>query len=151
MSTSQLRVPVAILALALALAAGTASADEPPLTSQSLTPQQQQGKRLYNHICVYCHSPGVWGTNRLSKRMDKEHAVLENRTDLSADAIQTIVRTGIGSMPPLRKSELTDADVSAIAAYLTRQTGDVDQEGLRQRGSGYGRRCCKFAGGRSGG
>ena len=106
----------AIVTVTLALAAGLALADEP-----SLTPQQQQGKRLYNHICVYCHSPGVWGTNRLSKRMDKEHAVLENRTDLSAGAIQTIVRTGIGSMPPLRKSELTDADVAAIAAYLTRQ------------------------------
>ena len=105
-----------ILALALALVAAVASAAEP-----SLTPQQQEGKRLYNHICVYCHSAGVWGTNRLSKRMDKEHAVLENRTDLSAGAIQTIVRTGIGSMPPLRKTELTDADVSAIAAYLTRQ------------------------------
>src|SRR5690348_1386276 len=102
--------------LILTLAAGVAAADEPSLTSQ-----QQQGKRLYNHICVYCHSPGVWGTNRLSKRMDKEHAVLENRTDLSAGSIQTIVRTGIGSMPPLRKSELTDADVAAIAAYLTRQ------------------------------
>lgn len=101
------------LSLALALA-DVANADEP-------TPQQQQGKRLYNHICVYCHSAGVWGTNRLSKRMDKEHAVLENRTDLSADAIQTIVRTGVGSMPPLRKSELSDADVSAIAAYLTRR------------------------------
>jgi cytochrome c5 len=107
---------ILVLALALTLAAGVASADE-----ASLTPQQQQGKRLYNHLCVYCHSPGVWGTNRLSKRMDKEHAVLENRTDLSAGAIQTIVRTGIGSMPPLRKSELSDADVSAIAAYLTRQ------------------------------
>jgi len=101
---------------ALAVAAAVAGADEP-----SLTPRQQEGKRLYDHICIYCHSPGVWGTNRLAKRMDKEHAVLENRTDLSAGAIQTIVRTGIGSMPPLRKTELSDADVAAIAAYLTRQ------------------------------
>ena len=116
MSNSIVWAIVSLAIVTLALAAGVASADEP-----SLTAQQQQGKRLYNHICVYCHSPGVWGTNRLSKRMDKEHAVLESRTDLSAGAIQTIVRTGIGSMPPLRKSELTDADVSAIAAYLTRQ------------------------------
>ena len=114
MSMSKSIVSLAIRTLALATS--LASANEP-----LLTPQQQQGKSLYNHICVYCHSPGVWGTNRLSKRMDKEHAVLENRTDLSAGAIQTIVRTGIGSMPPLRKSELSDTDVSAIAAYLTRQ------------------------------
>jgi cytochrome c5 len=119
MSTSPSIVYLATVSLGiltLSLAAGVVSADEP-----SLTPQQQQGKRLYNHICVYCHSAGVWGTNRLSKRVDKEHAVLENRIDLSAGTIQTIVRTGIGSMPPLRKTELSDADVSAIAAYLTRQ------------------------------
>jgi cytochrome c5 len=101
--------------LTLALASTVASADD-----IALTLQQEQGKRTYNHICVYCHSPGVWGTNRLSKRMDKEHAVLENRTDLSAAVIQTVVRTGIGSMPPLRKSELSDADLAAVAAYLTR-------------------------------
>jgi len=101
--------------LTLALATGIANADDAALTSQ-----QEQGKRAYDHICVYCHSPGVWGTNRLSKRMDKEHAVLENRTDLSAAVIQTVVRTGIGSMPPLRKSELSDADLAAVAAYLTR-------------------------------
>ncbi len=112
-STSSL----AILALALAAGTGVASADD-----SALTPQQRQGKRAYNHICVYCHSPGVWGTNRLSRRMDKEHAVLENRTDLSATLIQTVVRTGIGSMPPLRKSELSDADLAAVAAYLTRNT-----------------------------
>jgi (+)-pinoresinol hydroxylase len=102
--------------MALAVAASLATADD-----AALTPQQQQGKRAYNHICVYCHSPGVWGTNRLSKRMDKEHAVLENRTDLSAAMVQTVVRTGLGSMPPLRKSELSDADLAAVAAYLTRQ------------------------------
>jgi (+)-pinoresinol hydroxylase len=112
-----MRKAMAPLALwVLAVATNVASADD-----AALTPQQQLGKRAYNHICVYCHSPGVWGTNRLSKRMDKEHALLENRTDLSAAAIQTIVRTGIGSMPPLRKSELSDADLAAVAAYLTRQ------------------------------
>ncbi len=105
-----------LLILILALTAGVADAGE-----TALTPQQQQGKRAYDHICVYCHSPGVWGTNRLSRRMDKEHAVLENRTDLSAALVQTVVRTGIGSMPPLRKSELSDADLAAVAAYLTRQ------------------------------
>jgi len=104
-----------LLVLAFALATGVASADD-----EALSPQQQQGKRAYNHICVYCHSPGVWGTNRLSKRMDKEKAVLENRTDLSAALVQTVVRTGIGSMPPLRKSELSDADLAAVAAYLAR-------------------------------
>jgi|KBSMisStandDraft_5_1062788.scaffolds.fasta_scaffold256907_2 cytochrome c5 len=118
MSTSVRRrsIAAALAILVLNLAASIGAADEP-----TLTPQQQQGKRAYDHLCVYCHSPGVWGTNRLAKRVDKEHAVLESRTDLSTSAIQTIARTGIGSMPPLRKSELSEADLSAIAAYLTRQ------------------------------
>ena len=109
---------VSILAFALcgAVAGVVIAAEE-----GALSPQEQEGKRLFNHTCVYCHGPGVWGTNRLGKRMDKEHALLENRRDLSAGAIQAIVRNGIGSMPPLRKTELSDADVAAIAAYLTRK------------------------------
>jgi mono/diheme cytochrome c family protein len=105
-----------VFGMAATVGLETATADEAALSAQ-----EQEGKRLFNHTCVYCHGPGVWGTNRLAKRMDKEHAVLENRTDLSAGAIQAIVRNGIGSMPPLRKTELSDADVTAIAAYLTRK------------------------------
>lgn len=86
-----------------------------------LTALQAKGKQAYDHICIYCHAPGVWGTNRLARRMDPKHAVLENRTDLTAAGIRAVVRMGIGSMPPLRRTELSDADVDAIAAYLTRR------------------------------
>jgi mono/diheme cytochrome c family protein len=98
------------------LTVGAAVADDAGLSAQEL-----QGKHLYDRTCIYCHGPGVWGTNRLAKRLDKDHALLENRTDLSAAGIRAIVRSGVGSMPPLRKTELSDADVAAIAAYLTRQ------------------------------
>lgn len=84
--------------------------------------QEQQGKRVFDHICVYCHGPGVWGTNRLAKRYDKDHALLESRTDLSPQAIRTIVRVGVGSMPPMRRTEVSDADLDAVAAYLTRKS-----------------------------
>lgn len=98
------------------LLAGAAVADDASLSAQEL-----QGKHLYDRTCIYCHGPGVWGTNRLAKRIDKEHALLESRTDLSAVAIREIVRSGVGSMPPLRKTELSDSELAAIAAYLTRQ------------------------------
>ncbi len=110
------RIIGAVGIVALAFGAGAATADD-----SGAAAKEQQGKRLYDHICVHCHGLGFWGTNRLAKRMDKEHALLENRTDLSADAIRAIVRNGIGSMPPLRKTELSDSDVAAIAAYLTRK------------------------------
>jgi mono/diheme cytochrome c family protein len=106
---------VVFIAGLLVCAAGAALADDASLSAQEL-----QGKQLYNRTCIYCHGPGVWGTNRLAKRLDKEHALLENRTDLSVVGIRTVVRSGIGSMPPLRKTELSDSDVDAIAAYLTR-------------------------------
>jgi mono/diheme cytochrome c family protein len=113
-----------ILALVgMLLASGVAVADE-----ASLSPQELQGKHAYDRICIYCHGPGVWGANRLSKRLGKDHALLETRTDLPAPAIRAIVRSGVGSMPPMRKTELSDSDVDAIAAYLTRQT--------RQQGGG---------------
>jgi (+)-pinoresinol hydroxylase len=100
----------------LLLTAGAAAADDTSLSAQEL-----QGKHLYDRTCIYCHGPGVWGTNRLAKRIDKDHALLESRTDLSAVAIRAIVRSGVGSMPPLRKTELSDSDLDAIAVYLTRQ------------------------------
>jgi mono/diheme cytochrome c family protein len=113
---SRARTTIAGLAWTLIFGAGAVSAAE-----STLSATEEQGKRLYDHTCIHCHGPGFWGTNRLAKRIDKEHAVLENRTDLSAEAIQAIVRNGVGSMPPLRKTELSDADVAAIAAYLTRK------------------------------
>jgi mono/diheme cytochrome c family protein len=106
-----------VLGVLLALGAGVAVAAE----VASLAAQEQQGKVLYSRTCIYCHGPGLWATNRIAKRLDKDHALLENRTDLSADGIRAIVRSGVGSMPPLRKTELSDADVDAIAAYLTRK------------------------------
>jgi len=111
-----MKVTGAIAVAGLLLSSGIALADEASLSAQEL-----QGKHLYDRTCIYCHGPGVWGTNRLAKRVDKDHALLENRTDLSAVAIRTVVRSGVGSMPPLRKTELSDVDVDAIAAYLTRQ------------------------------
>lgn len=105
----------AVALMAILCVSGSACA------SDQLTALQSKGKQAYDHLCIYCHAPGVWGTNRLARRMDKERAVLENRTDLTAAGIRAVVRMGIGSMPPLRRTELSDTDVDAIAAYLTRR------------------------------
>jgi (+)-pinoresinol hydroxylase len=89
--------------------------------ADQLTPVQARGREVYGHWCIHCHAPGVWGTNRLARRMDKDHSVLENRTDLTAAGVRAVIRRGIGSMPALRRTEVSDADAEAIAAYLTRQ------------------------------
>ncbi len=45
--------------------------------------------------------------------------VLVERTDLSAQAIAVFVRTGVLSMPPFRKTEVSDAELTALTAYIT--------------------------------
>jgi mono/diheme cytochrome c family protein len=92
-----------------------------PLAAQepSLTAQQDQGRKLFQSTCLYCHGEKVWGTFTLARRRADE-GLLEKRTDLSAPFVKNVVRNGLGSMPAYRRTELTDADVDAIAAYLTR-------------------------------
>jgi len=45
-------------------------------------------------------------------------ALLEQRTDLPEAALKVYLRKGSWSMPPFRKTELSDADIANIAAYL---------------------------------
>jgi mono/diheme cytochrome c family protein len=103
----------AALAATLWICANAAATDQ-------LTTAQAHGKEVYDHWCIHCHAPGVWGTNRLARRMDRDHSVLENRTDLTVAGVRAVIRMGIGSMPALRRTEISDADAAAIAAYLTR-------------------------------
>jgi mono/diheme cytochrome c family protein len=86
----------------------------------TLTPHQEQGRKLFQGSCIPCHGPNVWGTFTLARRLGAEHALLEQRTDLVPQYVKTVVRAGVGSMPAFRRTELSDADVDAITDYLTR-------------------------------
>lgn len=85
------------------------------------------GREVFAHYCAPCHGPGrgddgaplLPGTHALTlKYRGEKPGLLEERTDLPAELIRAFVRTGLASMPPFRKTELTDADIDAIAAYL---------------------------------
>lgn len=80
----------------------------------------EQGKTLFHAKCGYCHLEGGTGTTMLGKRFGKDRALLENRTDLRADYIKHVVRSGIGSMPRHNRIEVPDSELDLIAAYLTR-------------------------------
>jgi mono/diheme cytochrome c family protein len=99
------------------LAAAPSFAADPPA---ALTLSQEQGRKLFNGSCVYCHGPNVWGTLTLGRRLGADHALLEQRTDLVGPYVKTVVRAGMGSMPAFRRTEVSDADVDAIVDYLTR-------------------------------
>lgn len=83
--------------------------------------QIERGHKVYDKWCFPCHGTGVGkpGTDSLAARGQKP-AVLEERTDLTVPMIKQFVRHGVLFMPVFRKTEISDAELDAIAAYLTR-------------------------------
>lgn len=90
------------------------------------TPKSQgepRGYVQYQDYCAVCHGVGVGKPGTLAlqqKYKGAEPALLADRTDLTPQLIKTYVRNGISAMPFFRKTEISDADLDAIAAYLTR-------------------------------
>lgn len=106
-----------------------------------------RGKLLYDRFCAACHAgappappgappgggpPGAGpmgggpmlppGTAELQVKYGGEvPAELEKRTDLTAESVAYFVRHGAGVMPPIRKTELSDADLKSLADYLSRR------------------------------
>ena len=78
--------------------------------------------------CAGCHAPvsaqkpmlaGIYVLQQLYQ--GSKPAALEQRTDLTRAYIKRFVRTGWNIMPPSRKTEITDRQLDALAAYLARQ------------------------------
>jgi mono/diheme cytochrome c family protein len=80
------------------------------------------GKALFEQHCAMCHAagPGHAGTMRLTEVRGAAKAVLAQRTDLDPAYIRIVVRQGLVEMPPWRPTELDDAALQQIMAYLTR-------------------------------
>ena len=95
-------------------------------------PSPDRGKPLFQQKCQPCHGTErsdqghamLPGTDALRlKYRGSLPAALEQRSDLTPEAIRVFVRRGSWSMPPFRKSELTDADIADISAYIGKQSG----------------------------
>ena len=88
---------------------------------------QEQGRDVYAHYCADCHDVGEGhpGTMRLSARMDAAKSVLTTRSDLAPEYVKTIVRNGLGMMPAFRPTEIADAELDALAAYIVNAHGDT--------------------------
>lgn len=109
----------ALAAAALLLAAAAASAQDSAAV--------ERGRAKFEHSCAPCHGAGVGddgramlpGTDALRiKYRGALPALLEERTDLTVDALRLFVRRGTWSMPPFRPTEVTDREIEDIAAYL---------------------------------
>jgi mono/diheme cytochrome c family protein len=87
------------------------------------TPAAERGKQVYDKWCTPCHGSGEGKPGTISAAAiykGSKPAVLSERTDLTAAGIKTAVRSGVYIMPRFRKTEVTDAELDGIIAYLTR-------------------------------
>lgn len=97
-------------------------------------PLEQRGREVFHERCAACHGPipkdmigppylpPMPGTQALQARYKGAvPAELEQRTDLTVEFVKAIVRGGLNSMPFFRPTELSDEDLTALGAYLTRE------------------------------
>ncbi|HZF14758.1 MAG TPA: cytochrome c [Steroidobacteraceae bacterium] len=81
------------------------------------------GDAVFQKWCAPCHGhgpdkPGTIALQALYK--GAKPAALEDRTDLTPDFLKLYVRHGVSVMPPFRKTEVSDADLAVLTAYLMR-------------------------------
>lgn len=97
----------------LALVAGGAAAQDPATIAH--------GDQVFQYWCAPCHArgprhPGTQALDALYR--GQKPGALEDRTDLVPELTRAMVRTGVSVMPPFRKTEISDEDLEALAAYL---------------------------------
>lgn len=106
--------------LPVLLAAGAIAAAKP-----SAQGNPAMGSRVYARWCVECHGrgPGHPGTQSLEVKYRGQDvpAPLEDRTDISPQLTTYFVRHGVALMPPFRKTEISDAQLRDLAAYLAKE------------------------------
>lgn len=97
------------------------------------TPAETNGKAVFDKWCTPCHGPvaparSVFGGGALPgtaalavKYKGAVPPVLEQRTNLAPGYIRTVVRNGLFGMPITRKTEISDAELENVVAYLTRK------------------------------
>jgi mono/diheme cytochrome c family protein len=120
-----MKTAVTSIGAAFTLCASLAAAQPPAADAPGA-----RGKQVYDYWCLPCHGPGLGlpgfselpGTQqlRIKYRATDISPLLTERTDLVPEFVKVIVRQGVSFMPQFRKTEISDADLEALAAYLAR-------------------------------
>jgi (+)-pinoresinol hydroxylase len=82
-----------------------------------------RGKAVFEQWCAPCHAPGPYhpGTQALQvKYHGALPAGLEERKDLKASYVRQIVRSGVSIMPFFRQTEISEAALDDLGAYLAK-------------------------------
>jgi mono/diheme cytochrome c family protein len=129
----RLALTLSILALAVTPALAKTKAKPPANAAERGTPGAgwaastttgPAGKQLFHRYCIECHGegPDKPGTVALQAKYQGEvPALLDQRKDLTAEQVIYTVRNGVSIMPAARKTEISDADLKAMAEYLARK------------------------------
>lgn len=122
-----MRRPIAATIAVTIAAFGTA------LATPGMAADAAQGHAVFDKWCAGCHAPAIkyaLGTTLVGRVLAGTYALeqlykgalpaaLEQRTDLTPDYVRVIVRSGRNLMPATRKTEISDAELDALVAYLT--------------------------------
>jgi (+)-pinoresinol hydroxylase len=94
-----------------------------PQSVPAAKPVRTAGGKIYDKWCSDCHStPGGSGTMALQRKYaGSPPAILDLRNDMNADYVKLVVRQGISFMPTFRKTEISDAELELLAAYVIHQ------------------------------
>ena len=120
---------IIVLSLSAGAVAQTPTVPTPAWSRIAAVPQHsgtpvERGAAVFNNWCAACHSRDLRnapGTRSLNFKYQGEFpGALEDRRDLTGTAITFFVRQGVATMPFYRKTEISDPDLQALIAYLTR-------------------------------
>ena len=124
-------VALALGAWLLCALIARAQDSEPPVAAWSRTVAvaenegtlRERGAAVYNNWCDACHRRSEMnapGTRSLEFKYRGElPAALEDREDLTPELVELYVRNGVATMPFFRPTEISDADLEALSAYLS--------------------------------
>jgi len=109
--------------LAMACLCGApVQAQTPPRAASADLSVGSAGGQVFRKWCSDCHGaaegPGSLALQR--KYQGALPAVLEQRSNLPADYVKYVVRHGMSFMPTFRKTEISDAELALLAAYVAR-------------------------------
>jgi mono/diheme cytochrome c family protein len=101
----------------LALAAGLAGCRAAPV----LTPQEAEGKHLYEVRCAHCHEENDLALKKVPPDLHGlfEHKALPSGAPATDEAVRQNVLTGRGMMPSF-SGRFTPEQMAALLAYLHR-------------------------------
>jgi mono/diheme cytochrome c family protein len=100
-------------------------------SSAIAAPNEAAGKQVFKRWCSACHAPGdrTPGTAALAAKYGGEKpAELEMRQDLDPEIVRYFVRNGVSVMPIFRKTEITDAELDDLGAYLSHSSSKAGKQ-----------------------